>query len=80
MFPYGPVVQMAYIQAPAGLDPAVEEKMADIFEAALTSDKFKEFPAKNGFVIDPIRGDELDAEVDGVAGAIAEVASQIFSQ
>lgn len=80
VFPYGPVVQMAYIQAPAGLDPAVEEKMADAFEAALTSDKFRDFAAKNGFVIDPIRGDELDAEVDGVAGAIAEVATQIFSE
>jgi len=80
VFPYGPLVQMAYIQAPAGLDPAVEEKLADAFEAALTSDKFKEFAAQNGFVIDPIRDDELDAEVDGVAGAIAEVASQVFTE
>jgi len=78
VFPFGPVVQMAYIQAPAGLDPAVEEKLADILEAALLSDTFKDFAAKNGFVIDPIRGDELDAEVEGVAGAIAEVARQIF--
>lgn len=80
VFPYGPVVQMAYIQAPAGLEPAVEQKLADAFEAALTSDKFKAFAEQNGFVIDPIRGEELDKEVNGVAAAIAEVASQIFSE
>lgn len=80
VFPYGPVVQMAYIQAPDGLDPAVEEKLADSFEAALTSEKFKDFAGQNGFVIDPIRGDELDAEVEGVAAAISEVADQVFSE
>lgn len=79
VFPYGPVVQMAYIQAPAGLDPEIENALADAFEAALTSDTFRDFAAKNGFVIDPLRGDELDAEVEGVAGAIAEVATQVFA-
>lgn len=79
VFPYGPVVQMAYIQAPAGLAPEIEEALADAFEAALTSEKFREFADKNGFVIDPLRGDELDAEVVGVAGAIAEVAKQVFA-
>jgi len=79
VFPYGPVVQMAYIQAPAGLDPESEEALADAFEAALTSEQFREFADKNGFVIDPLRGDELDAEVEGVAGAIAEVAKQVFA-
>lgn len=80
VFPYGPVVQMAYIQAPANLDPEVEETLADAFEAALTSEEFTQFAEQNGFVIDPIRGDELDAEVDGVAAAIAEVAGQVFSE
>ncbi|ASP21246.1 tripartite tricarboxylate transporter family receptor [Antarctobacter heliothermus] len=80
VFPYGPVVQMAYIQAPAGLDPETEKALADAFEAALTSEQFREFADKNGFVIDPLRGDELDAEVAGVAGAIAEVAKQVFAE
>ncbi|WBU64796.1 Bug family tripartite tricarboxylate transporter substrate binding protein [Paracoccus aerodenitrificans] len=79
VFPYGPVVQMAYIQAPAGLAPEVEETLADAFEAALTSDQFREFADKNGFVIDPIRGDALDEEVTGVSNAIAEVAQQVFT-
>jgi tripartite-type tricarboxylate transporter receptor subunit TctC len=78
VFPYGPVVQMGYIEAPAGLDPAVRKKLANAFEAALTSQKFQDFAAKNGFVVDPIRDAELEAEVDGVAGAIKEVASQTF--
>lgn len=79
VFPYGPVVQMAYIQAPAGLDPEVEKTLADAFEAALTSDQFREFADKNGFVIDPIRGDELDEEVASVSQAIAEVAETVFT-
>lgn len=79
VFPYGPVVQMAYIQAPAGLDPEVEETLADAFEAALTSNQFREFADKNGFIIDPIRGDELDEEVAGVSNAIAEVAERVFT-
>ena len=80
VFPYGPVVQMAYIQAPAGLDPEVEEKLADTFEAALTSEKFLTFAEENGFIVDPLRGEELDQEVEGVAAAIAEVAGQVFSE
>lgn len=79
VFPYGPVVQMAYIQAPAGLDPEAEDVLANAFEAALTSEKFRAFADQNGFVIDPIRGDELDAEVEGVANAISSVANQVFS-
>ncbi|GAB4394539.1 MAG: tripartite tricarboxylate transporter substrate binding protein [Kiloniellaceae bacterium] len=78
VFPYGPVVQMGYIEAPAGLDPAVRKKLTDAFEQALTSKKFLDFAAERGFVVDPIRDAELEAEVDGVAGAIKEVASQTF--
>ena len=80
VFPYGPVVQMAYIEAPAGLDPAVRKKLADAFEKALLSPKFKAFAAQNGFVIDPIRDGELEAEVDGVAAAIKQVAAQVFAK
>lgn len=80
VFPYGPVVQMGYIEAPAGLDPEVRKKLADAFEKALTSQKFKDFAAKSGFVIDPIRDDELEKEVSGVAGAIKQVADKTFQK
>ncbi len=80
VFPYGPVVQMAYIAAPAGMDPAVREKLTSIFKTAITSDEFKKFAADNGFVIDPISGDELEQEIKKVAAAIAEVAGQVFAK
>jgi len=78
VFPYGPVVQMAYIEAPAGLKPAVRKKLADAFAAVLNSPKYKQFAATNGFVLDPIRGAELDKEVEDVAAAIKQVAAQAF--
>ena len=79
VFPYGPVVQMGYIEAPAGLDPEVRAALTEAFETAITSPEFTKFAAENGFTISPISGDELDTEVNGVAGAIAEVAGQVFT-
>lgn len=78
VFPYGPVVQMAYIEAPAGLDPEIRKKLADAFHAAITSDEFRAFAEQNGFVIDPIAGEELDKEVEAVAEAIGQVADRVF--
>lgn len=78
VFPFGPVVQMAYIAAPAGLDPDVRDKLTAAFEAAITSPEFTEFAENNGFEISPISGDELETEVSNVADAIAEVADQTF--
>lgn len=80
VFPYGPVVQMAYIAAPAGLDPAVRQTLIEKFKSAINSDKFKDFAKNNGFLIDPISGDELDREVNSVAAAIAKVAEHTFNK
>ena len=80
VFPYGPMVQMAYIDAPAGLDPKVRATLTAKFRAAIESSDFKAFAAKNGFLIDPISGAELDAEVAEVSKAIAVVAKQTFTQ
>ena len=79
VFPYGPVVQMGYIEAPAGLDPEVRAKLTDAFHAAITSPEFTEFAETNGFELSPISGEELETEVNGVAGAIGEVATQVFT-
>ncbi len=80
VFPFGPMVQMAYIAAPANMDPKVRATLTAKFKAALESPEFKDFAAKNGFLIDPISGPELDAEVAKVAKAIAVVAQQAFSK
>jgi len=80
VFPFGPMVQMAYIAAPANMDPKVRATLTAKFKAALESAEFKDFASKNGFLIDPIAGPELDAEVAKVAKAIAIVAQQTFSK
>ncbi|WP_029008218.1 Bug family tripartite tricarboxylate transporter substrate binding protein [Azospirillum halopraeferens] len=80
VFPYGPVVQMAYIAAPAGLRPEVRETLTASFRAALTSQEFRDFAQTNGFIIDPLSGAELDAEVTNVAAALAEVAQHVFAR
>lgn len=80
VFPFGPVVQMGYIEAPAGLDPKVREKLTQAFKTALTSAKFQDFAKKRGFVVDPISGAELEKEVEGVAGAIKQVADKTFKK
>lgn len=78
VFPYGPVVQMAYLDAPAGLDPQVREKLTRAFENALTSERFLTFAEENGFQVDAISGEELEAEIEAISAAIAEVAGQVF--
>ena len=80
VFPFGPMVQMAYIAAPANMDPKVRATLTAKFKAAIESPEFKAFAAKNGFLIDPLTGADLDAEVAKVAKAIATVAEQTFAK
>ncbi len=80
VFPFGPMVQMAYIAAPANMDPKVRETLTAKYKAAIESPEFKAFAAKNGFLIDPLTGADLDAEVAKVAKAIAAVAEQTFTK
>jgi tripartite-type tricarboxylate transporter receptor subunit TctC len=80
VFSFGPMVQMAYIAAPANLDPKVRETLTAKFKAALESPEFTAFAAKNGFLLDPLTGSELDAEVAKVAKAVAAVAEQTFTK
>lgn len=78
VFPYGPVVQMAYVVGPAGLPDDVRTKLVTAFRAAIQDPRFKEFAKKNVFLVDDLTGDALAKEVDGVAIAIGKVAAQTF--
>jgi tripartite-type tricarboxylate transporter receptor subunit TctC len=78
VFPYGPVVQMAYVVAPAGLPAEVRTKLITAFRAAIQDPRFKEFSKKNAFLVDDLTGDALTKEVDSVAGALGTVAAQVF--
>jgi tripartite-type tricarboxylate transporter receptor subunit TctC len=78
VFPYGPVVQMAYVVAPANLPAEVRTRLITAFRAAILDPRFKEFAKKNAFLIDDMTGDALTKEVDDVAAALGTVAAQVF--
>ncbi len=78
VFPFGPVVQMAYVVAPAKLPPEVRTKLIDGFSAAIGDQRFKDFAERNAFLIAPLTGDALTAEVDRVEQSIKVVAEKVF--
>ena len=78
VFPYGPVVQMAYVVAPANLPADIRTKLISAFRAAIQDPRFKEFAAKNAFLVDDLTGDALTKEVDDVAVALGTVAEKVF--
>jgi tripartite-type tricarboxylate transporter receptor subunit TctC len=78
VFPYGPVVQMAYVVAPANLPADVRTRLITAFRNAIQDPRFKEFAKKNVFLVDDMTGDALTKEVDSVAGALGTVAEKVF--
>jgi tripartite-type tricarboxylate transporter receptor subunit TctC len=78
VFPYGPVVQMAYVVAPASLPEDVRTRLITAFRSAIQDPRFKDFAKKNAFLVDDLTGDALTKEVDNVAAALGTVASQVF--
>ncbi|CAM3663753.1 ABC transporter substrate-binding protein [Bordetella sputigena] len=80
VYPYGPLVQMAYVVAPAGVSPQVRQRLVDIFSKAIQSQKFKTFAEQNGFLVDDMKGQALDTEVRNVQTTLNSVASKVFKQ
>ena len=78
VFPFGPLLQMAYLVGPAKLPPDVRAKLIDAFSAAIQDRRFKEFADRNAFLIAPLTGDALTAEVDRVEQSIKVVAEKVF--
>ena len=77
-FPYGPLVQMAYLVAPAGTPPAVMEKLIALFGKAVHSPKFKASAASGGAIVDDLRGPALAHEINEVQKSLNEVAKKVF--
>lgn len=78
VFPFGPVVQMAYIVAPAGLPKDIEARLIGAFRKALADPRFRTFAEQNAFLTDDLTGDALTAEVGRVATALGVVADKVF--
>lgn len=80
IFPFGPIVQMAYVDAPASLPADVRSKLISAFGAAINDKRFKDFGDRNSFLVENLTGDALSAEIDKVAASLKIVSAQLFRQ
>jgi tripartite-type tricarboxylate transporter receptor subunit TctC len=78
VFPYGPLVQLAYIVAPAKTPPAVREKLIAMFQKWIRSDKYKASSEAGGAVVDDLTGAALTKEIDNVQKSLNEVGKKVF--
>jgi tripartite-type tricarboxylate transporter receptor subunit TctC len=78
VFPYGPLVQMAYLVAPAGTPAPVREKLTQIFRKAIQSQKFRQPTEAAGAVVDDVTGAALGREIANVQKSLNEVGKKVF--
>ena len=78
IFPYGPLVQMAYIVAPAATPQPVRERLVAIFSKAIQSAKFKTSAEDSGAVVDDLTGVALAREITSVQKSLNQVGAKVF--
>lgn len=78
VFPYGPLVQMAYLVAPAATPAPVREKLTQIFRKAIQSQKFRQPTEAAGAVVDDVTGAALGREIANVQKSLNEVGKKVF--
>lgn len=78
IFQYGAISQISFIVAPAGLKPAVRERLAKIFSEAARSEEYQKYAANAGFVCEPITGEALDRYIKEVRNGLQNVSEKLF--
>ena len=78
IFPYGPLVQMAYIVVPAATPAPVRERLIAIFSKAIQNAKFKSSAEDSGAVVDDLTGVNLGREITNVQKSLNEVGKKVF--
>ncbi|MDB5883093.1 MAG: putative exported protein [Ramlibacter sp.] len=78
VFPYGPLVQMAYVVAPAKTPPAVREKLIAMFKKWINTEKYRSTSAAGGALVDDLTGAALTKEIDNVQKSLNEVGKKVF--
>ena len=73
VFPYGPLVQMAYLVAPAKTPPEIQERLITIFNKAIQDPRFKAASEDGGARVDSLTGKALGTEVIAVTNTLAVV-------
>lgn len=80
VFPYGPLVQMAYLVAPAKTPPEIQEKLIAIFNKAIQDPRFKAASEDGGARVDSLTGRALGAEIVSVTNTLAVVGKKVFTE
>lgn len=80
VFPYGPLVQMAYLVAPAKTPPEIQERLITIFNKAIQDPRFKAASEDGGAKVDSLTGKALGTEVVAVTNTLAVVGKKVFSE
>jgi tripartite-type tricarboxylate transporter receptor subunit TctC len=80
VFPYGPLVQMAYLAAPAKTPPEIQERLIAIFNKAIQDPRFRSASEEGGSRVDSRTGKALAAEVVAVTNTLAVVGKKVFTE
>ena len=80
VFPYGPLVQMAYLVSPAKTPPEIQEKLIAIFNKAIQDPRFKAASEDGGARVDSLTGKALGAEIIAVTSTLSVVGKKVFSE
>ncbi len=78
VFPYGPLVQMAYIVVPVATPQPVRERLITIFGKAIQSPNFRSSAEEGGAVVDDMTGAALGREITNVQKSLNEVGKKVF--
>ena len=78
VFPYGPVVQMSYVVAPAGLPAPIKDKIIAVFRKAIASTKYKAFADQSGFFVEELIGADLESKLVSMQKASDSIAMKVF--
>ena len=80
VFPYGPLVQMAYLVAPAKTPPQVQERLIAIFSKAIQDHRFRSASEEGGASVDNVTGKALEKEIVDVTNTLAVVGKKVFTE
>jgi tripartite-type tricarboxylate transporter receptor subunit TctC len=80
VFPHGPLVQMAYLVAPAKTPPQVQEKLIAIFSKAIQDPRFRSASEEGGASVDNLTGKALEKEIVDVTNTLAVVGKKVFTE
>lgn len=79
VFKLGNIQQIAYVMGPKAIDPAIQEKIVEMFTAVVSSKAYAEFADQVGIIVHPVSGAEFDVFFKEVSDGLAKASQEIFT-